>query len=198
MRAARKRVNWQSLHAELERRLARLGETIDSDAGRRHAMLRERARRLSVVAKGAASARLTRALRCRIGNEPYALPLDCAREVIPPSRRAIVPGAGEEVHGIINWRGEFVTTFDLAAVLGLTRAAPEGGRIVVLRIESPRLALIVDAVDGIVQFDRTSLQPAVELRARRADLFSGATRDSVLVIDPIRLIARLTGDRAAA
>lgn len=193
------RFDWTAIHSELESRLSHLGATIESDNARVEALLRERAAQLAAV-PGDANARkaLRRGVVLCLGSERYALAVECAQEVITPSRTAVIPGAGAAMLGIINWRGEFVTVFDLAVLLGLTPAADaDQRRIVVLRGEEPRLALAVDGVERIVEFDPAELQPADQLRSQRSDLFKGAT-DALVVLDEDRLLAGLREDLQAA
>ena len=70
--------------------------------------------------------------------------------------------------------------------------------MIVLRDNVPPMALAVDGVEQIVQIDPDLLQPREQLHSARAELFRGATPDSVPVLADDVLIARLAeGLRAA-
>jgi purine-binding chemotaxis protein CheW len=194
------RFDWKEIHKELESRLSHLGATIESDSARVQALLRERTAQLAAVPRHAgARDELRRAIVLCLGTERYALAAECAQEVTRLSRAAIVPGAGPAVVGIVNWRGEFVTVFDLALLLGLTPAEDRAARrVVVLRGEEPRLALAVDGVEHIAELNLAELQPADQLRSQHAEFFKGATTDALVVLDEVRLLASLREDLQAA
>lgn len=195
------RFDWKEIHKELEARLSRLGSTLENDGERVQALLRERTAQLAMVPRDAgAGAALTRAIVLRVGTERYGLAVECAQEVTRLSRSALLPDTGPEILGIINWRGEFVTVFDLALLLGAAAAVDDDGarRVVVLRGEEPRLALAVDGVEHVLEVNVAELQPADQLRARRAELFAGATADGLVVLDETRLLASLLEDLQAA
>ncbi len=173
-------------------RLTRLDSTVEDDAERVSALLTERSLALAAPPRDVhAAARLTPVLVFHLGDERYGLPLGIAREVVPLSRTAVVPGVGPAIAGIVTWRGEFVVVFDLAPVLGGASAADERSLAVVLRGEEPRMAIAVDGVGDVIRVDPASLQPPEELQLKHTGLFKGVTRDAVLVLDGTALTARL-------
>jgi chemotaxis signal transduction protein len=103
------------------------------------------------------------------------------------------------VLGIVTWRGEFVTVLDTARVLALASGAAEKAcYALVLRGSEPRIALAVDAFDGITRVDPAELQPPDQLRSARRDLFRGITRDAIVVLDENRFTQRLSEELRAA
>lgn len=197
----RKRFDWQAIHAELDRRLAEVGHTIDDDEARARELMLSRSRALAANRDDReATKELARVLTFRLGEERYGLLLEHAREVVGLSRHAPLPGSGPGIVGIVNWRGEFAVVFDLAPILGLPAAAENGEtrRVIVLREQETPLALAVDAVDEVIRVDLDALQPPTELRAREAEMFRGATKDAVLVLAEDALRARLVGELQAA
>ena len=200
MSGRRKQFDWQAIHAELERRLARLETTIEDDPARVEALLRERSRALAAMQREPRGSRhLDRALVFRMGRERYALSLDHAQEVTALSRTAVVPNAGAAVVGIVGWRGEFVFVFDLMPMLDLPVGEGRNGRrIIVLRDEEPRIALAADAVEGIVDVEPSALKPPGQLHVRHGAFFRGITTDAVMVLEERHLVARLTEELQAA
>jgi len=194
------RVDWKELHKELEGRLSLLGSTVENSDERVHTLLRERTAQLAAAPRVASQEkRIQRAIVLCLGAERYALAVECAREVTRLSRPAIVPEAGASMLGIINWRGEFVTVFDLALLLGVPPADdPAARRVVVLRGEEPRLALAVDGVEHVTEINLAELQPAEQLRTQRTEFFKGATADGLVVLDETTLLASLQQDLQAA
>jgi purine-binding chemotaxis protein CheW len=200
MSRKRQRFDWQAIHAELDGRLERFSRTVDDDADRVRQLLDERATALAATPEDERDRRLhTRLLVFALGDEEYALPLACAREVTGLSRPATIPGAGSEILGIVNWRGEFAVVFDLAAVLGLPATEDRARRrVIVLRGEDPFMALAVDGVDRVIEADLSALQPRQQLQLKRVELFHGATSDAVLVLADDSLRTRLDEELRAA
>jgi purine-binding chemotaxis protein CheW len=197
----RKHFDWNAIHAELDRRLAHVGQTVEDNDQRVHQVLLARAQALAAVPRAQErEADLTRILIFRLAAERYGLVLDCAREVVGLSRAASIPGAGPGLLGIVNWRGEFAVVFDLAPILGRPPAEDRSGRqVIVLRGGERIFALAVDAVEEVVRVDLETLQPAEQLRPKQVALFRGATTgDPVMVLAEDALKARLTEELQAA
>ena len=87
-------------------------------------------------------------LRWSLGSEHYATRLADIRAVAPLPRLTRVPGGPPALLGIAHWRGAVLNVFDPATALD-TPSAGEGGTMLVLRNEAPRLALRVSAAVGV-------------------------------------------------
>jgi chemotaxis signal transduction protein len=134
----------------------------------------------------------------RAGGARYALSLVALREAAPLPAIAAVPGAAQTVRGVMPWRGEFATVFDIAAALGL--AAHDGATAfaIVLRQGAPRMALAIESAEGAARIDTADMRAADAWQAGRADLLRGATADGVAILDEARLRARLSEELRAA
>jgi chemotaxis signal transduction protein len=199
MSGKRGRLDWAVIHRSLEERLARLGST-HRDGERVAALLRERAERLAAVPRdGTAAANIGRAIVLCSGGERYGLAIEGAREVTTLPRAAVLPGVGPKLLGIVNWRGDFIAMFDLGLLLGLTRPKERAAsRVVFLRGEAPAIAIAVDAVEGIAEFDRLSLQPVGQVGPSHPELFRGATASGLVILDEARLGKVLRDELEAA
>lgn len=111
----------------------------------------------------------TRCISFRVGDELYAVELAAVREVIVPPAAVPVPGAGREVVGVINLRGNVVTVLNSRAMLGLP-GAPTGpsARVLVLDEGGESVGALVDAVDDIIFVETSALQSPAQ--SRRADI----------------------------
>ncbi len=200
MTARRKKFDWRKIHDGLEARMSRLGSTYEHDPARMHAVLRARSAALAAApAEPRAAAALVRLLVFRTGAEKYGLALHSAREIARLSKIATLPGAPAAMLGIINWRGEFVTVFDLARLLGLSRASDSPLRyVIVLRGEEPRVAVAVEELEGLAALDLTQLQTPDRPGAKAPSPVKGISADAMLVLDEDRLQARLQEDLRAA
>src|SRR5262249_47489253 len=88
----------------------------------------------------------------RAGDQRFGLPLEAAREVVPPPRAYTrVPHAPASVLGVMNVRGRIVTVVDFARLLALPPGAAEPGaaRVLVLEARKRDLGLQVEEVAGI-------------------------------------------------
>lgn len=199
MSEAKRIFDWQHIHAVLNRRLAETGASFEHDPVRAQAILRQRSIQLA-----APTPERTRAsasvdfLIFRAAGARYALPLASLREIVPMPPAAPVPGAAATVCGVIAWRGEFVTVFDLAAALGFDgRDAPSTAAIV-LRKEAPRVALTIEGAERMTRLDPAQLRPPDAWQSGRAGLLRGTTTDGVAILDEMRLTARLSQELRAA
>jgi chemotaxis signal transduction protein len=198
MSGQRKKFDWQRIHAELERRLSRLGSSYDSDQARVQALLRQRSVRLSVVPNRDDTVSLSRILVFGANGERYGLALESAHEIYPLSQVTALPGSSRAVLGIVNWRGEFAIVFHPAGLLDISHADAPARYAIVLRGGEPRVALAAQRLEGIARTDFSKLQPGEQLRPSVRDLFRGLTEDSVLVLAEERLQARLAEELRAA
>jgi chemotaxis signal transduction protein len=60
-----------------------------------------------------------RALLVRVGDDPYAVPIEVAREVLAATSITSLPTAPSSVLGLCNVRGEIIPVFDTGVLLGL-------------------------------------------------------------------------------
>jgi chemotaxis signal transduction protein len=64
-----------------------------------------------------------RALRLRVGDDDYAVPMASAREVLAAPEITRLPTAPSSVLGVCNVRGEIIPVFDTGVLLGLGRSS---------------------------------------------------------------------------
>lgn len=125
-------------------------------------------------------------VRLRVGGETYAFPVEDVLEVADLGHIARVPGAGPDVLGVRNLRGEVLPVFDLASVLGIAR---EGAahRLLVVEHGGHRAAFAIDDVLDVAEL-------ATPAEATDSRFLHGATLDNgtlVGVVDVARLFESL-------
>jgi purine-binding chemotaxis protein CheW len=112
-----------------------------------------------------------------LGNDVYGFPLEDVREIIRPSRPALVPEAPPHVRGVINVRGSILPVVDLGMRLGVSSGgdASEGAKIVVLDYGRARTGFLVDGIREVLEVSRDMLQepPAVTRTAEGRSVVSG-------------------------
>lgn len=94
-------------------------------------------------------------LLCRVGSVRCALPLQYVEETMRPLPVEPMAGAPVFVRGLAIVRGSVVPVVDAGSLLGGGLA--QASRFVMVKARSRRVALVVDAVEGVGQIARASL-----------------------------------------
>ena len=127
-----------------------------------------------LAAEGAGAAH--QYLRLAVGNELYAVPIACVREILEVGRMTALPMTPDFVRGVMNLRGAVVPVIDLHARFG--RGAAELGRrscIVIVETDggpagaSPGkqvLGALVDGVSEVMEIPADAIEPAPPLGTR--------------------------------
>lgn len=164
-----------------------------SSAGRRHAILTARARRLARPRQAQEAIASVSCLVCEAGGELFAIPMVRAARVAPESRPAQVPTSNRALLGVTARGGVFHQVYDLAILVGAPSTGADG-HFVMLR-GSPPIALRVDRalrVADLVQLapgDASHMPPRLPVisgfaRPLQNDLFDGRV---ISLIDPDKL-----------
>lgn len=111
-----------------------------------------------------------------LGESLYGVRVDRVREVLRHQELTAVPGAPATVAGLLNLRGQVVTTIDLGRRLQLpARAAAEAPMLVVVLVGGESVALLVDRVGAVVDVDEASFEPPPDtVRGVGRELVRGA------------------------
>ncbi|MDF1700144.1 MAG: chemotaxis protein CheW [Planctomycetota bacterium] len=136
----------------------------------------------------------------RLGEELFAVPTVNVVEVHPPSIIRSVPGrSGEVFRGLVSLRGEVHLCASLHALFGLDPAEDveeEERRLLVVRNEGERWALIVDGVLDFERFDPEAVRSSQVTVAKSAVHFTDGVVETpagpAARIDPRRLFEGLT------
>ena len=122
------------------------------------------------------------------------VPVTEVQEVIRSQETTRVPLVSDVVHGLMNLRGEIVTTLDLRRRLDLP-AMDDGSEPmnVVIRTDDGTLSLLVDRIGDVLELDADGFEPAPPtLRGVSRDLVSAVHKldgQLLLVLDLGRLLA---------
>lgn len=120
----------------------------------------------------------------------FAIDVGPVREVIQLPHTTPMPGAPDDVMGVLDLRGQAVPVVDLQARLG-RGAAPLTARscvIIVGRENGGRVGLLVEAVSEVLDLEADALQPAPPMPSSRVSrLYQGILRREaqfIWVLDP--------------
>jgi len=114
------------------------------------------------------------------------VPVERVQEVMRSQPLTPVPLAHEHVRGLLNLRGQIVTTLDLRARLGLpARGAEEPTANVIVMTEDGPLSLLVDRLGDVVAVTEEQFEPPPDtLRSDTRHLIKGAYKlDDALLLD---------------
>lgn len=136
----------------------------------------------------------------RLGEELFAVPTENVVEVHPPSTIRSVPGrAGDVFRGLVSLRGEIHLCASLHALFGLDPSGDvedDARRLLVVRNEGERWALIVDGVLDFERFDMDAVRGSQVTVAKSAVHFTNGVVETpagpAARIDPRRLFEGLT------
>jgi len=125
----------------------------------------------------------------------YAVSLACVREVIRPGDITPVPGAPDDVLGIVNLRGQIVPVLDGRRRFGLdgnvAQEEEDAQRVIVFDESGTVVGMRIDVIGDMLQFEAGDIAPPPPGRAeRRDDPVSGViTRDDgfIALVDVARL-----------
>jgi purine-binding chemotaxis protein CheW len=141
----------------------------------------------------------------RLGKDEFGLPIDVVDEVGEvPSKIARLPKTPKFLEGVVNLRGDVLPVVDQRRRFDMPAAEQlERRRLVVVRTERHRAALIVDGVSDVLRVPKDSVEPPPDLTEQIARLVRGVinldeSERIVLVLDPSELLTPAEQERLDA
>jgi len=97
----------------------------------------------------------------------FGVPVSSVQEVLKAQDLTAVPLAPTEVAGLINLRGQIVTTVDLRVRLGLPLRAPgtKSVNVVVRSLDGTPVSLVVDEIGDVLEPGAESFEPSPDTLA---------------------------------
>jgi purine-binding chemotaxis protein CheW len=93
-----------------------------------------------------------------LGNEEYALTIDEVQEIIRFVEPRTVASDADWILGVISLRGRIIPVCDLAKRLGVSRAAEQGAKIIVVESGSHTVGLVVDDVTEVLTVQDSEIE----------------------------------------
>ena len=186
MTGTRTGIDWQEVHARVERARQALdaAETNSPEEVRR--ILSERARALAQpLAAPAATGKRLELLVIVLGEERYGIEIAHVEDVLPLRQLTPVPCTPPLVLGVVNHRGRVLPVLDLRRLFDLTgQGVAEASRVVAVEVGEMSVGLYGDGVEGIVEVGVDEVSPASTiLGGDRQAFLRGVTRDMLGVLD---------------
>jgi purine-binding chemotaxis protein CheW len=99
----------------------------------------------------------------QIGGERYAIETRFTFSVMQEAEPAALPGAPLHFLGILGVQGEIVPAIDLARIWRRTAVRTDDLSAVILGIDAPEFAIIVDSLDELVRYPESEIAAAPAL-----------------------------------
>jgi purine-binding chemotaxis protein CheW len=179
------RIDWGEIRHKLAKAEQAISAALVSDDRRTEDLLRRRAESLAARRSALPTTTETQPVMvfC-LGKERYAVGLPHLRQVVPLSGLTPLPGASEGMLGVMNFRGEVGTVWDLARLLELPQGdASAPGHVLVMRADR-EVGFRVDCVEGRMEIDARKLILACETEGALPMRFlKGLTADKIHLLD---------------
>lgn len=106
-----------------------------------------------------------------LGEESFAIPVDCVQEIMDIPRITRVPRANPSMRGVVNVRGTATPVMDLRIRFGLPpHAETQDSRIMILHclIEGEKVAVggLADSISGVLEFADEDIAPPPRIGMR--------------------------------
>lgn len=127
----------------------------------------------------------------KLAHETYGIELEYIREVYPLKDLTPVPCTPFFIGGIINYRGQIISTVDLRKFFDLPiEGINDLNRVIILESESMMFGILADAIceTGRVPMDmvQCSIHTLDEVRRR---YLRGITSDNIIILDGQKLLS---------
>lgn len=133
-----------------------------------------------------------RVIALEVLGQAIAIPVADVRDVVGPQRLTRVPGAGPEVAGVFNLRGNIVTAIDVSAALGVPGEPAAPRMNVVVQHGTEMYSLLVERVHEVADLSAEQMDDAqTALGERWRDVAAGLGRradDLIVLLDITRLL----------
>jgi purine-binding chemotaxis protein CheW len=107
---------------------------------------------------------------CKIGDAEYVLPAADVLQMESYVGATKVPGAGEQVAGLVQIRGRVVPVLDMRIVFGLPAVTPTlDSRVVVMKRGERTVGLLVDSAREVLKIPAGDFQPPPPVVTQQTD-----------------------------
>ena len=165
-----------------------------SPAGRRHAILSSRTRRLARRRAAPEPVASVPSLVCEVSGQLFGFPLTRVARVLPAVRMASVPSSNPALLGVMSRAGLFYQVYDLALLAGAGGSKPDG-HVVLLR-RSGGIAFRVDRALRVADLVAASAADSPHLQGSNP-ITAGFARPLQPDLFEGRIIALIDSDKIA-
>ena len=122
----------------------------------------------------------------KLDEEYYGVPIENVLSIEKPRETTRIPNAPDYVRGVINLRGEVVTTIDLRGKLDMISKDFNGdSRIIVVKENEVVVGLIVDSSSEVLEIDKENIdKPPMDENSESIQYINGIgkTEDRLIIL----------------
>ena len=121
------------------------------------------------------------------GEDRYAFELNGIMEIVEAGACTPIPGAPDYLEGFHLVRGHALPVINLLAMIDQPQPATKNNWIIIVERDNFRYGLLVNAIEGIVNFPLESYEPIVDTESNLSGLFIYQEKTTVL-LSPKRIV----------
>ena len=149
-------------------------------------LLQARARQIAVNKQDGETDDALQALRCKVGQGWYAIPLDRLSAIYHQVTVTPIPDAPPRLNGVTNVRGRILPVLDLGVLLGMEATTTPQAELIVIQHAEGLVALQVREVDDVMIYRAAELEVVPEEMQTVATV--SAFADGTLLLDTAPLL----------
>lgn len=185
---SRSPIDWEDVRRRIQEAgaSARGGERSPEDT---RALLDMRARTLA-EREPSAPADTVEAITFQLAGETYGIAAEHVSGVFPLTALTVVPGVGEPVLGITEWRGDLLGILDLRRLLGLpVTDLNDLSMVIALGSDRPAFGILADIMSGLATIAVTDLYRPDRGPGATSSHVQGLTHDATILLNAESLLA---------
>lgn len=106
----------------------------------------------------------------RLGKEEFAVHITAVEEINRTTEIMKVPGTPDFIDGLVNLRGNILPVLNLRRRFGLPeRGIDDATRIIIVDVGQQKNGILVDAVSGVLRFERNLVEDTPQILAHEID-----------------------------
>jgi chemotaxis signal transduction protein len=120
----------------------------------------------------------------RLGPQEYGLPVEAVREVVRLPALITLADPAPALCGLLNLRGYYLPVLDGRVLVGEMPHYDLSNQIIIVGHTRPKLGLLVDQVNGVATFGRTSRTPIQRgVAAQLLDSIINGAQGTMILLD---------------
>lgn len=128
-----------------------------------------------------------RFLAFSLGQEEFAMPLLCVKEVIAMPDFTPIPQTPPHFLGVINLRGQVISVIDLRSKFGIKAENSAELAVIICDLSPLSIGVVVNSVNSVLSLAEEDIQPRPEIEStKRTDHITGVAKQGArltLLID---------------
>ena len=115
----------------------------------------------------------------QVGETEYAFPIESINEILSNFKLTSVPQTGDEVEGVINWRGDIIPVINLGVVLNKssdTETDTKKPFVIIVEVENETIGFLTQKIKNIREVETNQILDPPHLIKGKKDLLKGVIK----------------------